>query len=197
MVGTVKWRLYWKYFRASLSTGLIFSLACFFVVVQGIYNCKINRTVIVMRFGCCHKTVKLQWVFVCLFCLLLGKTHGISCACVWFWFCYDSKVKGLLVVPSAIILVIKQIRLLLRGRPFNLWYNHRSNCTPLSHINIIHLMSLSLLGWLRKLLLTRFRGVCWVCVFPIFPPSVTPLSWLHALISSWSRGGYNYSNLSW
>ena len=40
MVGTVKWRLYWKYFRASLSTGLIFSLACFFVVVQGIYNCK-------------------------------------------------------------------------------------------------------------------------------------------------------------
>ena len=82
MVGTVKWRLYWKYFRASLSTGLIFSLACFFVVVQGIYNCKINRTVIVMRFGCCHKTVKLQWVFVCLFCLLLEKTHGISCACV-------------------------------------------------------------------------------------------------------------------
>ena len=37
MVGTVKWQLYWKYFRASLSTGLIFSLAFFFVVVQGIY----------------------------------------------------------------------------------------------------------------------------------------------------------------
>ena len=35
MVGTVKWRLYWKYFRASLSTGLIFSLACFFAFVQG------------------------------------------------------------------------------------------------------------------------------------------------------------------
>ena len=41
MVGTVKWLLYWKYFRASLSTGLIFSLACFFVVIQGIYNYKI------------------------------------------------------------------------------------------------------------------------------------------------------------
>ena len=35
MVGTVKWRLYWKYFRASLSTGLIFSLACFFAFAQG------------------------------------------------------------------------------------------------------------------------------------------------------------------
>ena len=131
--------------------------------------------------------------FVCLFCLFLEKTQGISCACLWFWFCYDSKVKGLLiigrlVVRSAIILVIKQIRLLLRGRPFNLWYNHRSNCTPLSHINIIiHLMSLSLLGWLRKLLLTRFRGVGWVCVFPIFPPSVTPLSWLPVL---WSRAAH-------
>ena len=45
MVGTVKWQLYWKYFRASLSTRLIFSLACFFVVVQGIYNYEINRTV--------------------------------------------------------------------------------------------------------------------------------------------------------
>ena len=45
MVGTVKWQLYWKYFRASLSTRQIFSLACFFVVVQGIYNYKINRTV--------------------------------------------------------------------------------------------------------------------------------------------------------
>ena len=35
MVGTVKWRLYWKYFRASLSTGLIFSLAYFFAFAQG------------------------------------------------------------------------------------------------------------------------------------------------------------------
>ena len=45
MVGTVKWRFYWKYFRASISTRLIFSLACFFVVVQGIYNYKIIKTV--------------------------------------------------------------------------------------------------------------------------------------------------------
>ena len=54
-------------------------------------------------------------------------------------------IVGRLVVRSAIILVIKQIRFLLRGRPFNLLYNHRSNWTPLSHINIIHLMPVSLL----------------------------------------------------
>ena len=81
MVGTVKLRLYWKYFRASLSTGLIFSLACFFVVVQGIYNCKINRTVIVICFGCCHKTVKLQWVF-CLFVLFTSRKNSRDIFCL-------------------------------------------------------------------------------------------------------------------
>ena len=35
MVGTVKWRLYWKYFRAALPVVLIVGLAAFFVVVQG------------------------------------------------------------------------------------------------------------------------------------------------------------------
>ena len=33
--GSVKWSLYWKYFRASLSIGLIASLAIFFAIVQG------------------------------------------------------------------------------------------------------------------------------------------------------------------
>ena len=35
MIGNVKWWLYWKYFRAALPSGLIVSLAVFFVVVQG------------------------------------------------------------------------------------------------------------------------------------------------------------------
>ena len=35
MVGTVKWRLYWKYLRAALPTILIISLIFFFAIVQG------------------------------------------------------------------------------------------------------------------------------------------------------------------
>ena len=35
MVGTVKWWLYWKYFRATLPTILIISLIIFFAIVQG------------------------------------------------------------------------------------------------------------------------------------------------------------------
>ena len=35
MVGTVKWWLYWKYFRATLPTILIICLIIFFVIVQG------------------------------------------------------------------------------------------------------------------------------------------------------------------
>ena len=35
MVGTVKWWLYWKYFRAALPAVLIVSLAAFFTAVQG------------------------------------------------------------------------------------------------------------------------------------------------------------------
>ena len=35
MVGTVKWWLYWKYFRASLPTILIIGLFVFFAIVQG------------------------------------------------------------------------------------------------------------------------------------------------------------------
>ena len=35
MVGTVKWWLYWKYFRAALPTILIISLIIFFAIVQG------------------------------------------------------------------------------------------------------------------------------------------------------------------
>ena len=35
MVGSVKWWLYWKYFRAALPVGLIVGLAFFFAVVQG------------------------------------------------------------------------------------------------------------------------------------------------------------------
>lgn len=35
MVGTVKWQLYWKYFRAALPVTLIVALAVFFAIVQG------------------------------------------------------------------------------------------------------------------------------------------------------------------
>ena len=35
MVGTVKWRLYWKYFRAALPTVSIISLFVFFAIIQG------------------------------------------------------------------------------------------------------------------------------------------------------------------
>ena len=35
MVGTVKWWVYWKYFRATLPTILIISLIIFFAIVQG------------------------------------------------------------------------------------------------------------------------------------------------------------------
>ena len=35
MVGTVKWWLYWKYFRAALPTILVISLIIFFAIVQG------------------------------------------------------------------------------------------------------------------------------------------------------------------
>ena len=38
MVGTVKWWLYWKYFRAALPTILIIGLIIFFAVVQGRYS---------------------------------------------------------------------------------------------------------------------------------------------------------------
>ena len=35
MFGTVKWSLYWRYFRAALPTILIIGLIVFFAVVQG------------------------------------------------------------------------------------------------------------------------------------------------------------------
>ena len=35
MVGTVKWHLYWKYFRAALPVTLIVALVLFFAIVQG------------------------------------------------------------------------------------------------------------------------------------------------------------------
>ena len=35
MVGTVKWQLYWKYFRAALPVTFIVALVLFFAIVQG------------------------------------------------------------------------------------------------------------------------------------------------------------------
>ena len=39
MVGTVKWRLFWKYFRAALPVVLIVGLAVFCAVIQGKLLC--------------------------------------------------------------------------------------------------------------------------------------------------------------
>ena len=39
MVGTVKWRLYWKYFRAALPVVIIVGLAVFCAVIQGKLLC--------------------------------------------------------------------------------------------------------------------------------------------------------------
>ena len=39
MVGTVKWRLYWKYFRAALPVVMIVGLAVFCAVIQGKLLC--------------------------------------------------------------------------------------------------------------------------------------------------------------
>ena len=72
----------------------------------------------------------MGFLFVC-FVYFFKKLKGylvLVSDLIFLWF---NGIRGLVVIVFG--LQSYQIRLLLGGHPFNLWYNDRSNWTPLSH----------------------------------------------------------------